>query len=58
MRKEVKSNRVVVSNRFAVLEDLEAEVEINSAWETFRENTNISAQESIGYFEINRNRNK
>jgi hypothetical protein len=27
---------VEVSNRFAVLEDLDAEVEINSAWETSR----------------------
>jgi hypothetical protein len=29
--------RVEVSNRFAALEDLEARVEINSAWETIRE---------------------
>jgi hypothetical protein len=29
--------RVEVSNRFAALEDLGAEVEINSAWETIRE---------------------
>jgi hypothetical protein len=28
--------RVKVSNRFAALEDLDAEVEINSAWETIR----------------------
>jgi hypothetical protein len=27
-----------VSNRFAALEELDAEVEINSAWETIREN--------------------
>jgi hypothetical protein len=26
--------RVEVSNRFAALEDLDAEVDINSAWET------------------------
>jgi hypothetical protein len=44
--------RVEVSNRFAALEDLDAEVEINSAWETIRENINISANESIGYFEL------
>jgi hypothetical protein len=29
---------VEASNRFAALEDLDAEVEINSAWETIREN--------------------
>jgi CRISPR/Cas system CMR-associated protein Cmr3 (group 5 of RAMP superfamily) len=34
--------RVEVSNRFASLEDLNAEVEINSAWETIRENIKIS----------------
>jgi hypothetical protein len=28
--------RVEVSNGFAALEDLDAEVEINSAWETIR----------------------
>jgi hypothetical protein len=44
--------RVEVSNRFAALEDLDAEVEINSAWETIRENIQISAKESLGYFEL------
>jgi hypothetical protein len=28
--------RVEVSNRFAALEDLDAEVEINTVWETIR----------------------
>jgi hypothetical protein len=35
---------VEVSNRFAGLEDLVAEVEINSAWEMIRENIKISAK--------------
>jgi hypothetical protein len=39
--------RCEVSNRFAALEDLDAEVEINSAWETIRENIKILAKESI-----------
>jgi hypothetical protein len=48
---EVKEQfRVEVSNRFAALEDLDSEVEINSAWETIRENIKISAKESLGYF--------
>jgi hypothetical protein len=34
------------------LEDLDAEVEINSAWETIRENIKILAKESLGYFEL------
>jgi hypothetical protein len=37
-----------ISNRFAALEDLDAEVEINSAWETIRENIKISSKESPG----------
>jgi hypothetical protein len=37
---------------FAALGDLDAEVEINSAWETIRENVKISTKESLGYFEM------
>jgi hypothetical protein len=37
---------VEISNRFAALEDLDAEVEINSAWEMIRRNIKISAKES------------
>jgi hypothetical protein len=48
--------RVDVSNRFAALEDFEAEVEINSAWETIRENINISAEEGLGYFEFKKHK--
>jgi hypothetical protein len=34
------------------LEDLDAEVEINSAWKMIRENTKIPAKESLGYYEL------
>jgi hypothetical protein len=43
---------VEVSNRFAALEDFDAEVEINTIWETIRGNVNISAKESLGYYEL------
>jgi hypothetical protein len=43
--------RVEVSDRFAALEDLDAEVEINFAWEMIRENIEISAKERLGYYE-------
>jgi hypothetical protein len=43
--------RVEVSNTFAALEDLDAEVGINTIWETIRENIKISAKESLGYYE-------
>jgi hypothetical protein len=43
---------VGISNGFAALEDLDAEVELNNAWETIRENIEISAKESLDYFEL------
>jgi hypothetical protein len=51
---EVESNEkyhVKVTNRFAALEDVDTEGEINSAWETIRENIKYSAKESQGYYE-------
>jgi hypothetical protein len=47
---------VKVSNRFVVLEDLEAEVESNSAWEKIRENINITAKESPGYYKLKKHK--
>jgi hypothetical protein len=47
---------VEVSNMFAVLGDSEAEVVINSAWETIKENIKISAKESLGYFELKKHK--
>jgi hypothetical protein len=38
------------------LEDLDAEVEINRAWETIRENIKISAKESLGYFDLKKHK--
>jgi hypothetical protein len=38
------------------LEDLDAEVEINSAWETIRENIKISAKESLSYDELKKHK--
>jgi hypothetical protein len=48
--------RVEVSNRFAALEDLDTEVEINSAWETIRENIKTSAKECVGYYELKKHK--
>jgi hypothetical protein len=48
--------RVKVSNRFAALEDLNTEVEINSAWETIRENIKISAKDSLGYYDLKKHK--
>jgi hypothetical protein len=47
---------VGISNRFAALEDLDAEVEINSAWEMIRENIKTLVKESLGYFELKKHK--
>jgi hypothetical protein len=51
-----KQYRVEVSNRFAALEDLEAEVEINSVCEMILENIKISVKETLGYSEFKRHK--
>jgi hypothetical protein len=38
--------RVEISNKFATLEDLDTEVDVNKAWESIRENIEISAKEN------------
>jgi hypothetical protein len=51
-----KLDEVEVSNRFAALEDLDTEVEINSGWETIRKNIKISGEESLGYLELEKHK--
>jgi hypothetical protein len=36
-----------MSNKFAALENLDTEEDINRAWKTIRENIKISAKESL-----------
>jgi hypothetical protein len=43
---------VEFSNTFAALLNLDAEVDINRVWDTFRDNRNISAKESLEYYEL------
>jgi hypothetical protein len=38
------------------LENINAEVDINRAWETIRENIKISAKKSLGYYELKRHK--
>jgi hypothetical protein len=51
-----KKYRVEVSHRLAAFEDLDAEVDINSAWERIRVTINISAKVSLGYYELNKHK--
>jgi hypothetical protein len=46
---------VEIPNRFAHLENFDTEVEVNKAWKTIRENSNISAKERLGYYELKKN---
>jgi hypothetical protein len=49
---EVKEQyQVAIKNKFAALENLDDNGDINRAWETIRENIKISAKESIGFCE-------
>jgi hypothetical protein len=48
--------RVEISNRFVALENLDTEGDVNKAWETIRENIKIFAKESIGYYELKKNK--
>jgi hypothetical protein len=43
--------RVEISNRFVALVNLDAEVDINRAWETCIENITILVKEDLGYYE-------
>jgi phosphomevalonate kinase len=46
---------VEISNRFAALENLDTEADVNKAWETVRQNIKISAKESLSYYEPMKN---
>jgi hypothetical protein len=39
---------VEISNRFAALDNLVTEIDINRAWEAIRENIKISARQGLG----------
>jgi hypothetical protein len=46
------------ANRFATLENLDNEVDINSAWQTIRENIKISAKQCLGYYGLKKHKLK
>jgi hypothetical protein len=45
-----------ISNRFTALENLDAEMDNNRAWENIRENIKISAKEKLGIYELKKHR--
>jgi hypothetical protein len=48
--KEKYCTSIEVSNRPAALQDLNAEVDINSAWKTIKDTIKISTKESLCYY--------
>jgi hypothetical protein len=48
--------RVESSNRFAVLENLQAEVYISRAWDIIREDIKTSTKENLGYYELKKHK--
>jgi hypothetical protein len=48
--------QVEVSNWFSDLEDLDADVDINSAWETIRANVKLSAKETLGCYDMKKHK--
>jgi predicted CopG family antitoxin len=54
---EVKERyQVEISNRFAVLENLEECFDNNNAWESIRENIKISDEDNLGYHKLKHNK--
>jgi hypothetical protein len=47
---------VEISNSYTTLKNLNADADINRAWETIRENINISAKESLDYYELKKHK--
>ena len=49
---EVKEKyQIELTNRFAALENLDVEEDVNRAWENIKENIKTSAKESLGLHE-------
>jgi hypothetical protein len=48
--------RVEISNSFAALENLDADVDINRAPETIRENIKMPAKEILCYYELKKHK--
>jgi hypothetical protein len=51
-----EQHRVEISNRFTALENLDPEVDVNKACETIGRNIQISAKESLGYYELKKHK--
>jgi hypothetical protein len=51
-----EQNQITIRNKSAAVENSEDSGDINRAWDNITENTNISAQECLGYCELKRHK--
>ena len=51
-----KKYQIEITNRFAALENLSADKDVNRAWENIKENIKTSAKESLGLHELKRHK--
>jgi len=47
---------IEITNRFAALENVNDEEDVNRIWEYIKENIKTSAEESLGLHELNQNK--
>jgi hypothetical protein len=48
--------RVEISNRFAVVKNLDDDVDINRAWEPIRDDIKIPAKACLGYYDLKKHK--
>jgi hypothetical protein len=48
--------QVEISNKSETLENLDESLDINSTWESIRDNINTSAEEKLGYHKLKHNK--
>ena len=54
---EVKEKyQIAIANRFAALENLNVDEDVNRAWENIKENIKTSAKDSLGLHELKRHK--
>jgi len=54
---EVRENyQIEITNRFAALENLNDDEDVNMTWENIKENIHTSAKESLGLHELKQNK--
>ena len=54
---EVKEKyQIEITNRFAALENLNVDEDVNRAWENIKENIKTTAKESLGLYELKRHK--